>query len=131
MRRVGDVGVHSLFGAGFDRPTWLAEDERGSLVADTEVVLNDSGNLSLLELKAGAVIQLDGNLLVVIDLARGGGIGGGTDSSAFVCEVRSCFLDRTIVNGCGVRSMLPVLSLLAAFHSSSQAGIMWSTHSHS
>ena len=131
MRRVGDTGVGKLVEADSCGLISVTEIDRGGLTEDVEVVLKESGNLSLAELRSGGGIGLDDNLLVVIDLARGGSTGGGgADSRSFFGEVRDGFLDLTIVKGCGVRSMLPFLSLLANFHSSSQAGIMWSTHSH-
>lgn len=124
MRRVGVMRDGNLVGAAFDGLMWLTEIERGGLTEDVEADLKESGNLALFELGSGGGTDLEGNLLVVMDLARGGGTGGSTESVIAGCVIRGCFLERTIVNGGGVRPMVPVLSLLAILHSSSQAGII-------
>jgi hypothetical protein len=122
MRYVDNIEGWSLIGVASLGFKSLNETERGALAG---YFLRESGNSSLLELKSGAGLGLDGNLLVVTPPVRGGEINGGEGST--ICEVRGSVLNRSKVNGCGPR---PMLSLLIIFHSSSQAGIMWSTHSH-
>jgi hypothetical protein len=133
--RVGDKEIDSLVGIVAGGPRWFTEIERGVLARrldaeDGEVILDESEYSSPFELKNGAGLGLDGNLLVVTHLTRESGTSGGAGSTDSVCDVLDCFSDRAIVNGCGVRLMLSLLSLVADLHSSSQAGNIWSTHSH-
>jgi hypothetical protein len=122
MRYIDDIEDWSLVGVAPLGLRSLNETERGGLAG---YFLKESGNSLLLELRSGAGLGLDGNLLVVTYPVREGEINGGVGSTT--CEVRGSVLWWPIDVGCGPR---PILSLLVRFHSSSQAGIMWSTHSH-
>jgi hypothetical protein len=123
MLRVGGIGVGSL-GVVPDGLSWLIEIERRGLAENFEVVLKERGISSLSGTKSGAGLDFDGNLLAVAHLAPEVGISGGAGSTNSVDEVPDCLLDRTKANGCGVRPVLSVLSLVANFHSSSHAGNM-------
>jgi hypothetical protein len=106
----------------------LTEVDRGSERFDDVEDLDVDGERSLCKVKSGASMLLEGNLLVIVPLKRGGN--GGTEDKSNLGGGASRLDDFLETDkGRGVKSKLSARSLMFVFHSSSQAGIIWSTHS--